>query len=166
MGTRSITTVRSRWVDERQEEPEELSPHAHIYRHWDGYLDGHGQWLADFLEGFKVGNGGLIGDAKGDPKYSNGPGQLTSMLISKLHVDGHEPDIQGGEECPEMGQEFHYVIDVDFGMRGGVITVTVFEGPMTFFGAGGDECNEQVFRGSVEEYLEWLPKQNLAEDAA
>lgn len=145
MGTRAITIVRSKWGDN------EYETHANIYRHWDGYLDGHGQWLFDFLDGLEVING-IPGDPP--PRYANGPGRLAAMMVSQLQADKYEPDLR--PDAGAMGQEYHYQVDVDFGADGGTVTVTVFDGPMTAFGGGGDKCTNQIFSGSVAEYGKFL----------
>jgi hypothetical protein len=64
----------------------------------------------------------------------------------------------------ECGQEYHYLIDVDFGMNGGKILFTVFDGPMTAFGGGGEKCKNQIFQGSVTEFGEFLIEQEIKEN--
>lgn len=149
MGTRSITEVRSRW-----EGKENYKTNAVIYRHWDGYLDGHGQDLLNFLNNIHVVNG--ISSRNPEGRIANGPGRLASMLVNDLFLNGHDPDLIG--EVSDMGQEYHYVVDVDFGMDGGTIKVTVYDGPMTAFGFG-EECTNKIFSGSVAEYSDFLKKQ-------
>jgi hypothetical protein len=147
MGTRSITTIRSSWDEES-----ELETHAVIYRHWDGYLEGHGEWLLEFLQGARVVNG-----KRGDegPMTFNGPGRLAAGIVSKLLLDGHEPDLR--HEHGDCGQEFEYVVDVqNYGQDKAVILVTVFDGPVTAFGMGGEKCNNKIFSGTVEEYAAFL----------
>jgi hypothetical protein len=128
-GTRSTTTVRSRWAEKGR-----WNTHVVIYRHWDGYLDGHGRWLHDFLKG----------------RHANGPGRLAAMLVAELQADGHNPDLlPGNGPC---GQGYHYQVDVDMESNG--LAVTVFDGPMTAFGAG--DCVSEIFRGSIAEYGAFL----------
>lgn len=149
MGTRSLTIVRSQWEkgDDGIENP--IEHHGTIYVHWDGYLSGHGRWLADWLDGVVVTNGEL-----GEAKHYNGPGRLCTGMISDMHVDGKNPDlVKEGSIC---GQEYEYEIFVDYGMGGGTITVIVRDGPVTFFGMGGEDCANEVFRGSVEEYRQFI----------
>lgn len=153
MSTRSITTVRSRWEREG-----EFNTHANIYRHYDGYLKSQGAWLHKFLDGLAVVNG-ICG--KMPERYVNGPGRLTAKLIAELQNDGHDPDIMPREG--DVGQEFHYVVDVEFGDHGSQknypVTVTVYDGPVTFFGKGGDGCTNQIFKGSVREFGDFLETQ-------
>lgn len=147
MSTRCITTVRSRWGNNP-----EWKTHANIYRHHDGYLEGgHGEWLYEFLRDLKVVNG-LSGNEP--PRFANGPGRLAAMMVAELYRDDHGPDLV--PDSGPRGQEYHYQVDIVFGFDGGTITVTVFDGPMTFFGGGGEECTNQIFSGTVAEYGEFL----------
>ena len=67
-----------------------------------------------------------------------------------MQKDNLNPDlIPDNGPC---GQEFHYVIDIDYSSEGGKIFVTVFSGPMTAFGCGGEYCNNMIFLGNVESY--------------
>lgn len=70
MGTRSLTRIFD-------EDGKEL---CCIYRQMDGYPDGHGQELADFLKGFNMVNG--LGGEKG--KVANGYGCLAAQAIAHL----------------------------------------------------------------------------------
>lgn len=146
MSTRSLTVVRSRW-----EESEEFEINAVVYRHHDGYLKspGHGQWLFDFLDSLCIVNG--IG-GKMPAKYANGPGRLAAQLVAKRQADGHDPDLSS--VVTSMGQEFQYQIDLTYDTKG--IEVTVFDGPMTAFGMGGEDCTNQIFKGTVGEYGKFL----------
>jgi hypothetical protein len=149
MSTRSITIVRSKW------EGHPMRIHSVIYRHHDGYISGHGVDLADFMRNVIVTNG-----ARGktdDINYINGPGRLAAELVCFLQDEGHEPDILGGEHV-DCGQEYEYYIDVAFGMDGGTITMSVTRGPMTFFGGGGDKCDQPLFTGTVDEYCEFVKR--------
>lgn len=145
MGTRSITTVRSSW------EGGESEHNVSIYRHYDGYPEAQGQDLFRFLDGLVLVNG--IG-TKMPERYANGPGRLAAQLVSYLQELGVEPDLM--PEGSDAGQEFHYVLDIAYGMGGGDIKVTIYSGPVTFFGMGGEECTDKIFEGSVQEYGDWL----------
>ena len=154
MGTRSITTVRSRW-----DRKGEFELHATVYRHYDGYLSGHGAWLADFLKDLRVQNG-KSGSWEED-KDVNGPGRLAARLVCAMHEDNLEPDLMPhGVDC---GQEYRYQIDVEFGdgwdTKGFPILVTVFDGPVTFFGDGGDQCVNKIFEGTVAQYCRFISKE-------
>ena len=68
MGTRSLTYVY-----------EGETPIMCMYRQFDGYLEGHGQELANFLNDLTIGNG-----ISGKPKlfnFANGMGCLAAQMI-------------------------------------------------------------------------------------
>lgn len=153
MGTRCTTVVTSKWDD-----PSAKVEHAAtIFRHWDGYLDGHGQWLAAFLKGVVVTNGKIDGE-----KNFNGPGRLASGIVAALVEDGHDPDLMPqGTIC---GQEYEYHIHVDYSEAGGEISVRVLDGPMTAFGCGGEECTNIAFAGTVEEFTDYIKADGVLEE--
>ncbi len=143
MGTRCLTIVTSKWPDDTKPDH-----HATIYRHWDGHIDGHGRWLADFLEPAVVTNGRVE-----KPHHYNGPGRLAAGIVKAMIDDDSDPDLM--PEGTVAGQEFTYHVHVDFDMSGGTISVTVFDGPATAFGLGGEKCTNQVFAGSVPDYCKF-----------
>lgn len=143
MATRSITTVRNRWNSK-----DEWETLAVIYCHWDGYPSVQGACIYKLLDDMEVING-IPGNPP--PKFANGAGRLASQLVTHLQKEGRDPDLMS--KLQDSGQEFQYQIDVDADLS---IKVTVFNGPMTLFGAGGDECNNEIFSGTVEEFGEFL----------
>lgn len=143
VGTRSLTVVQSRWTD-----GDAYETHAVIYRHWDGYPSGHGRDLANYLEGVCVVNGKRFNSPETE---LNGPGRLAAYLVKRLHDDKHEPDLHSSRGA--CGQEFEYVISVDENL---LITVEVFDGPMTALGCGGEKCNNRIFVGTVEAFTEYV----------
>jgi hypothetical protein len=68
MGTRSLTYVY-----------EGETPIICMYRQYDGYLEGHGQELANFLNELAVGNG--ISDKPELFTFANGMGCLAAQMI-------------------------------------------------------------------------------------
>jgi len=150
MGTRSITTVTHKWDND------EPRVDATIYRHWDGYPTCHGRWLADFLRDAVVTNGKVD-----EPKHFNGPGRLAAGICAQLQADEHDPDLV--EAGAVMGQEYEYRVHVDYGMSGGKVSVTVFDGPMTMFGGGGEDCNNQIFSGTVKEFEAFIQSEEKRE---
>ncbi len=151
MGTRSITVVTNQW-DEG-----DIEHNATIYRHWDGYLSGHGLWLADFLKGVIVTNG-----EHGKLNHFNGPGRLASGIVAAMQIDGLNPDLM--DQGAVVGQEFEYRVHVAYGAGGGKIAVKVLDGPMTFFGGGGEDCANEIFNGTVEEFGAFIKKMVEADD--
>ena len=84
MGTRSLTRVIP-----RQKGLSYADGHLHpeksvvnIYRQYDGYPEGHGQDLAEFLSEFTIVNGFSAGSQ--DKKVANGTGCLAAQLVEYL----------------------------------------------------------------------------------
>ena len=145
-----MTVVTHQWAVDGND----VEHNATIYRHWDGYLSGQGRWLANFLKGVTVTNG-----EEGKLNHFNGPGRLASGIVAALQVEGYNPDLMDqGSIC---GQEFEYHVHVLYGAAGGEIVVSVFEGPMTAFGMGGEYCDKEIFKGTVEEFNTFI---QMAED--
>lgn len=101
MGTRSLTFVY---------ETGGKSAVMCMYRHFDGYPEGHGRELAEFLGGFEaIVHGMQIGDKR---KIANGMGCLAAQLV------GHFKTEAGGfylypTNTKEAGQEYEYHIYED-----------------------------------------------------
>ena len=91
MGTRSITNVHS----EGRKSPILVS----IYQQYDGYFEGVGKELQDFLSGFTIVNG--IGRNTPE-KAANGMGCLAAQLVS------HLKNGIGGTYIVPVGQEESY----------------------------------------------------------
>lgn len=144
MGTRSLTVVKSKWNAD-----DEWATNATIYRHWDGHPESHGKDIAMFLDGLHLVNG--IGQ-KMPERYANGVGRLAAQLVCFLQEGGHDPDLMSsGAVC---GQEYEYHLLCNSQKL--TIEMAVYDGPMTFFGGGGENCTNEVFRGTVAEYAEWI----------
>ncbi len=143
MGARSLTVVQSRWTD-----GEAYETHAVIYRHLDGYPGGHGADLAKYLRGITVVNGKRLDSPESE---INGAGRLASYLVKRLHDDKHGPDLRTSRG--PCGQEYEYVVSVEHDLQ---ITVEVFDGPVTAFGAGGENCTNRIFIGTAKEFAEFV----------
>jgi len=154
VGTRSLTIVQSRWT-----RGEAFSANAVIYRHWDGYLSGHGSYLAGLLDGVTIVNGKRSTDPE---KAINGPGRVAGYIVANMFNDGHEPDLLS--EKTDCGQEFEYVVSITGHTEGWNtsfdILVEVYDVPVTFYGQGGENCTRKIFSGTVEEF-----KTFIAEDS-
>lgn len=129
MGTRSLTVMQ----DKNQNEI------AVLYRQMDGYPDGHGQELAEFLSGFAVVSG--IGSDTPE-KAANGAGCLAAQVVAHFKTDtgGFYLNAAGTRGA---GEEYIYFVrPVD-----GKVRLEVSNGD------GG-----QIFEGSPEEFIKQLPK--------
>ena len=107
MGTRSLTRVIETYRDDKKNKQVKTKL-VNMYRQYDGYPDGHGMELADFLNGGKVVNG--IGT---DKNVFNGAGCLAAQMIA------HFKDGAGGIYIQPItanncGQEYEYEVVVNF----------------------------------------------------
>lgn len=75
MGTRSTT----KFIEKREEK---LTPLVNIYEQWDGYIEGKGYDLADFLKSKTIINGISRGQDTSD--YANGFGCLIAQYIKEF----------------------------------------------------------------------------------
>jgi hypothetical protein len=96
MGTRSLTVFGKG--------EEEI---VVMYRQWDGYPEGHGKELAEFLSGFTIING-IRGDEP--KKCANGLDCLAAQVIKHFKTD------VGGvylyrAETRDIGEEYIYIIE-------------------------------------------------------
>jgi len=120
MGTRCLTVVK----DQRDETL------AVMYRQFDGYYEGHGTELADFLSGFKMVNG-MRGDEP--PKFANGMSCLAAQIVAYFKEEpGGIYLYPAGSE--EEGESYVYIVR---GKEGEEPTITVdeFSGPASDFHA-------------------------------
>ena len=72
MGTRSVTNV----MDE-----DGKTVMVSLYRQYDGYPEGHGEELAEFLKDMKIVNGISLGEGEND-RCANGMGCLAAQIVS------------------------------------------------------------------------------------
>lgn len=74
MGTRSLTFVYDEFRD---------TPIINMYRQYDGYMEGHGQELAAFLNGKRITNG-IAGDSA---NTANGMGCLAAQMVANFKTE-------------------------------------------------------------------------------
>jgi len=137
MGTRSLTVIK----DGKKEI-------CVLYRQHDGYPEGHGKELAEFLSGFTVVNGYCSDD---EVKVANGAGCLAAQIISHFKT-GVGQFYLYPPKTRYMGEEYVYEVSV---VKGN-IEVTVNEVPyppaalkVLFFGTP-EECLDCIKASEVE----------------
>lgn len=134
MGTRSLTRLYN-------DNKEEI---CILYRQFDGYPEGHGTELAEFLQGFRIVNG-YNSDDKG--KVANGAYCLAAQIIShfKKGVGGFYLFPSGTDG---MDEEWVYEVHVTAGNE---VEIVALEVPIS-------EVEELIekFRGSPDDYLLWM----------
>lgn len=101
MGTRSLTFIYEGTPGSRE-------PLVCFYRQHDGYLEGHGKQLGEFLAGMTLVNGYGLGDKPGT--LANGAGCLAAQIVAHFKnaagIGGIY--IQRFNERSDSGQEFEY----------------------------------------------------------
>tara|TARA_R110001583_G_scaffold135538_1_gene287341 strand:+ start:1074 stop:1496 length:423 start_codon:yes stop_codon:yes gene_type:complete len=134
MGTRSLTRVIRKWEDDFGDKRRE--PFTTMYRQMDGYLEGHGNDLAEFLSQFTIVNGMKLNETR---KTANGIDCLAAQMFA------HFKDGPGSIYCmhpsaQDCGEEYIYEIEKD----GEDILMTVY-----------DVWNsKEIFHGTPEKLLE------------
>ena len=146
MGTRSLTKVINTWEDTNGKK--QRKPITCMYRQYDGYLDGHGQELAEWLSGYTIVNG--IPSDKSEPMF-NGMDCLAAQMFA------HFKDGAGNIYCmhpdaKDCWEEYLYEIsEGQYGSYEGIL-LTVYE---THYKAD----TEEIFHGTPEELLTKLKKE-------
>ena len=138
MGTRSLTTFNDEWKDEEI---------AVIYRQYDGYPQGHGRELFEFLNEMVVVNGISL---NGPPKIANGMDCLAAQVIS--HLKGSEV---GGiylhkSGTRDIGEQYIYTI--------------YFSEKTLMIKMSNTYDENESFDGTIKEFGEWLNKGDIVVD--
>ncbi len=77
-----------------------------IFRHWDGYPDGHGKDLLEMLADKRVVNGYSSAAKLPQAQRLNGPGRVAAFIVKTLFDQKRDPDIlPPGTTC---GEDFEY----------------------------------------------------------
>jgi hypothetical protein len=143
MGTRALTFVY-----------EGTRPIINLYRQYDGYPTGHGAELAQFLEGFKVGNG--IG-ANTPSRYANGMGCLAAQLVANFKTEAGQFYLHSPEQ-KECGQDYEYHVY----SKDGELRVAVTNRGCNFFGLTTSDVNESIFDGPVADFVRFCSEDEMA----
>jgi len=126
MGTRSLTKVINTWEDEAGKK--QRRPITCMYRQFDGYLDGHGHDLAEWLSGYTIVNG--IPMDKSEPIF-NGMDCLAAQMYVHFKAnsckdDGTPVSSPGGIYCMHPDSEDcweEYLYEISEGDEGILLTV-------------------------------------------
>lgn len=143
MGTRSLTRVIETWKDDDGKQKQEML--VTMYRQYDGYPEGHGQELAEFLNSGKVVNGLGLDEKR---RVFNGAGCMAAQMIS--HFKG---DSAGGiyiypNSTKDAWQNYEYHVLVDFDSKD--VTLICYE---------SGKRKKQLFKGSPDKFIEFVQKE-------
>lgn len=138
MGTRSLTFVY-----------DGVNPVINMYRQYDGYPEGHGAELAEFLNSGKITNGIPVNSDK-PVKFFNGVGCLAAQMVSHFKMDAGGIYLYPATAL-DCGQDFEYHIEVtkdDFHIR-------IVNRGVNFFGLQNSNTNEVIFEGNLKEFTKF-----------
>lgn len=154
MGTRSLTFVYDgRWDKKNIEKGNAI---LCFYRQMDGYPDGHGKELADFLKNFTIING-ISGDAK-ESSHANGAGCLAAQMVKHFKDDVGGIYLRKPTEDHDSGQEYEYRIYVNDQAEP---QITMVVGDVLDF---KKYATKELFRGDPKDYDAWLEKEKEKAD--
>ena len=149
MGTRSLTFVYE--SAKRGEKPEAI---INMYRQFDGYPEGHGQELAEFLTTGTMTNGLRMGQTG---RFFNGMGCLAAQLVCNFKTEAGQFYLYPvtAEDC---GQDFEYhIYNFD-----GELKIKVFYCGCNFFGVSGSDQHDGIFEGTLAEFTEFCKEKEAA----
>jgi hypothetical protein len=138
MGTRSVTNV----VDG------DGDIYVSLYRQYDGYPDGHGKELAEFLKGAEIGNGI---SSNPSPGFFNGVRDLACRLVAFFKEDhGHIGSFYLLPPKEDNTQEFTYTV------TGVNPSFTMNNAPNGGVFVKVDSYGGELFSGTAEEFASWI----------
>lgn len=139
MGTRSLTIVSDNAVE-----------YCVLYRQHDGYPEGHGRELLEFISNFQIVNG-LSGETP--PKTANGLDCFAAQLVAhfKKAAGNFYLYPSGWRDC---GEEYIYTIYTKGG-NDNTLYLKIQAGDVSYFGMSGtpQESMVTIFDGIPDNFL-------------
>ncbi len=143
MGTRSLTRVIETWKNDDGKQLKQML--VTMYRQFDGYPEGHGQELANFLKAGKVVNG--LG-MDNPTKVFNGAGCLAAQMISHFKGDSAGGIYLYPNNTKDAWQNYEYHVIVDFNTK--EVTLICYE---------SGKRKKKLFQGSPDKFDEFVNKE-------
>ena len=140
MGTRSLTRVIPRQEGlsfNKGHEKGELA-YVNMYRHFDGYPEGHGLDLAHFIKDIKIING--VGEDARLGAHANGAGCLAAQMVKHFKE--------------EVGYINLYPTDNDGGWEDYIYTIFPKEGEPCFISIYQVYKDKCIFVGTAEDLIQ------------
>lgn len=138
MGTRSLTFVYDTYKAKNGRAVHR--PIINLYRQYDGYPEGHGAELVEFLKQFTLTNG--LGAGMPKSKSANGMGCLAAQLVANFK-DGPGQFYLEPVTAKECGQDYEYHIY----SNGPTFRVKVVNKGWNAFGLTMSDKNDVIFDG-------------------
>lgn len=137
MGTRSLTFVYDTYKAKNGRAVHR--PVINLYRQYDGYPEGHGAELVEFLKQFTLTNGVSPNETR---KTANGMGCLAAQLVAHFK-DGAGQFYLEPVTAKECGQDYEYHIY----SNGPTFRVKVVNKGWNAFGLTMSDTNDVIFDG-------------------
>lgn len=141
MGTRALTFVYDGNIGE--------SAIINMYRQYDGYPEGHGAELAEFLSRGRLVNG-LTGK---NQTVFNGMGCLAAQLVARFK-DGPGQFYLYPVTAVDCGQDYEYHVY----QNNNEVRVRIQNRGFNMFGLTMDDTNEALFDGNCTEFYNYCVK--------
>ena len=141
MGTRSLTFVYDTYKAKNGRAVHR--PIINLYRQYDGYPEGHGQELVEFLKQFTLTNGIPVGRGESKTRTANGMGCLAAQLVSNFKGSDAGQFYLHPTDAKECGQDYEYHIYAN----GPTFRVKVVNKGCNMFGLTQSDTNEVIFDG-------------------
>ena len=141
MGTRSLTFVYDTYKAKNGRAVHR--PIINLYRQYDGYPEGHGQELVEFLKQFTLTNGIPVGRGESKTRTANGMGCLAAQLVSNFKGSDAGQFYLHPTDAKECGQDYEYHIYAN----GPTFRVKVVNKGCNMFGLTMSDTNEVIFDG-------------------
>ena len=143
MGTRSLTVINNEWDD---------SEICVLYRQSDGYPEGHGIDLLNFLKNMNIVNGISIGESR---RISNGMDCLAAQVVAHFKTGPGDFYLHSAGSR-DMCEQFIYTIYVKDKELHIKVENVYDKGHNIHFS----------FDGNLNQYEEWLNSQNEKENSS
>lgn len=154
MGTRSLTFVYESYKTPKGKVVNE--PIMNMYRQYDGYPTGHGAELAEFLSGGRMVNG-LIHTKTAKELVFNGMGCLAAQLVSHFKQEAGQFYLHP-VTAKDCGQDYEYhIYKNENGFK-----IIVMNCGVNFFGMTNDDTYEEIFNGSLVDFVEFCKEKETA----
>lgn len=152
MGTRSLTFVYDTYKAKNGRAVHR--PIINLYRQYDGYPEGHGQELVDFLKQFTLTNG-LVRES--GSKTANGMPCLAAQLVAHFKTEAGQFYLEPitAKEC---GQDYEYHIY----SNGPTFRVKIVNKGWNAFGLTMSDTNDVIFDGILAKAEEFCAEKEQA----
>jgi hypothetical protein len=151
MGTRSLTFVYDTYKAKNGRAVHR--PIINLYRQYDGYPEGHGAELVEFLKQFTLTNG--LG-GKTEARTANGMGCLAGQLVAEFKGSGAGQFYLYPTDAKDCGQDYEYHIY----SNGPTFRVKVVNKGCNLFGLTMSDTNEVIFDGILAKAEEFCKEKD------